>query len=215
MATALATATDEAPRVFLVDDHAAARRSLGRVLGRAGYRVEAFASARAFLDSGSHRSAVACLVLDVFMPGLDGLALQQELARLDAGIPIIFITGDGSVEASVRAMRAGAFDFLPKPVAASVLLESVRCALDCAEKGRVARAELAAMRERARRLTPREHEVMELVVEGLLNKQVAGALGVSEKTVKIHRARVMEKTEARSLPELVRFAWRLGIPATP
>ena len=110
-------------------------------------------------------------------------------------------------------MKAGAFDFLPKPVAAAVLLESVRCALDCAVKARAVRAELAAIRERERRLTPREHEVMALVVEGLLNKQVAGALGVSEKTVKIHRARVMEKTEARSLPDLVRFAARLGIPA--
>jgi len=179
----------------------------------AGYRVEPFASARAFLGSGRHEGATGCLVLDLFMPEPDGLALQAELARLDAAVPIIFITASGSIEASVRAMKAGAFDFLPKPVASGVLLESVRCALEWAVKARAARAELAAMRERERRLTPREHEVMALVVEGLLNKQVAGALGVSEKTVKIHRARVMEKTEARSLPDLVRFAARLGIPA--
>ena len=205
----------EAPRVFLVDDDAPVRRALERVLAGAGHRVEPFASARAFLDSGQHAGAVACLVLDMLMPELDGLALQAELKRLDAAIPIIFVTGSASVEASVRAMKAGAFDFLSKPVAAPVLLESVRCALDCAIAARAARDELAAMRELERRLTRREHEVMALVVEGLLNKQVAGELGVSEKTVKIHRARVMEKTRARSLPDLVRFAARLGIPATP
>lgn len=205
----------EAPRVFLVDDDARVRRALERVLAGAGHRVEPFASARAFLDSGQHAGAVACLVLDMLMPELDGLALQAELKRLDAAIPIIFVTGSASVEASVRAMKAGAFDFLSKPVAAPVLLESVRCALDCAIAARAARDELAAMRELERRLTRREHEVMALVVEGLLNKQVAGELGVSEKTVKIHRARVMEKTRARSLPDLVRFAARLGIPATP
>jgi len=215
MATIIPPAADPAPRVFLVDDHAPLRRALERVLCAAGHWVESFASAREFLASGRHEGATACLLLDILMPELDGLGLQAELAKLDAAIPIIFITGNGSIEASVRAMKAGAFDFLPKPVAAPVLLESVRCALDCALAARAARDELAAIRALERRLTPREHEVMELVVEGLLNKQVAGELGVSEKTVKIHRARVMEKTRARSLPDLVRFAARLGIPATP
>jgi len=214
MGTTPYPAPDEA-RVFLVDDHASVRRSLGRVLRAAGHRVEPFSSAREFLASGSHAGAIGCLLLDLCMPEQDGLALQAELAKLDAAIPIVFITGNASVEASVRAMRAGAFDFLAKPVAARVLLGTVRCALERAVKARAARAELAAMRALEQRLTRREHEVMSLVVEGLLNKQVAGELGVSEKTVKIHRARVMEKTRARSLPDLVRFAARLGIPSAP
>jgi FixJ family two-component response regulator len=213
MGTTGIPARTDAPRVFLLDDDASVRRSLERVLRRAGHWVESFASAREFLAGERHVGATACLVLDLFMPELGGLALQAEMKRLDAAIPIIFITGNGSVEASVRAMKAGAFDFLAKPVAAPVLLESVRAALDCAVVARAVRVELAAMRAIEGRLTPREHEVMELVVEGLLNKQVAGELGVSEKTVKIHRARVMEKTEAQSLPDLVRFAARLGIPA--
>jgi len=202
-----------APLVFLVDDDASVRRSLERVLRQAGHRVESFASAREFLASDRHVGATACLLLDLFMPGLDGLALQAELKRLDAAIPIIFITGNGTVPHSVLAMKAGAFDFLPKPVAAAVLLESVRAALDFASQARAEHERMQAMRAVEERLTRREREVMALVVEGLLNKQVAGELGVSEKTVKIHRARVMEKTEARTLPDLVRFAARLGIPA--
>jgi FixJ family two-component response regulator len=215
MGTMPPPAPDEAPRVFLVDDHASVRRSLERVLRAAGYRVESFSSARMFLASGCHAGATGCLLLDLCMPELDGLALQAELARLDAALAIVFITGNASVEASVRAMRAGAVDFLAKPVAASILLESVRRALARAVNARAARAELAAIRALEQSLTRREHEVMKLVVEGLLNKQVAGELGVSEKTVKIHRARVMEKTRARSLPDLVRFAARLGIPSAP
>lgn len=212
MDTAVSAGAD-APVVFLLDDDASVRRAFERVLRRAGHRVEPFASAHEFLAGDRHVGATACLVLDLNMPGLDGLALQAELKRLDAAIPIIFISGNGTIADSVRAMKSGAFDFLPKPVAAPVLLESVRAALDCAMRARGVRAEIAAMRALEDRLTRREHEVMELVVEGLLNKQVAGALGVSEKTVKIHRARVMEKTEARTLPDLVRFAARLGIPA--
>jgi FixJ family two-component response regulator len=198
--------------VFLVDDDAPVRRSLERLLRSAGWSVEAFPSALQFLASGRHVSATACLVLDVLMPDLDGLELQRELKRADAALPIVFISGHGDIPTSVKAMKAGAVDFLAKPVHADVLFAAVERALARAVAERALRDELESIRTLARHLTPREHQVMELVVTGRLNKQIADELGASEKTIKIHRARVMEKMEARSLPELVRLASRLGVP---
>jgi FixJ family two-component response regulator len=212
MGTPQAATGHEPCRVFLVDDDPSVRRSLERLLRSSGHEVESFASAREFLLS-DHGVGAACLLLDLCMPEFDGFELQAELERIGREIPVIFVTGNGNLSVGVRAMKAGAFDFLPKPVNAPALLASVDSALQRALETAKQSALLAALRLVERRLTPREHEVMGLVVEGLLNKQIAAKLGVSEKTVKIHRARVMEKTEVRSLADLVRFAARLGIPA--
>jgi len=198
--------------VFLVDDDFSVRRALTRLIKSAGYDVQAFASAREFLD---HRRAtdqiVACLVLDVRMPGLSGLDLQHELQATNTSLPIIFVTGHGDIPMSVKAMKDGAVDFLPKPVKDSVLLKSIDQALARAELEKGERQELDNLQRGFNSLTSREKEVMSLVVRGLLNKQIAFQLGTVEKTVKVHRARVMEKMKVQSLAELVRIAARLGI----
>jgi FixJ family two-component response regulator len=199
--------------VFLVDDDASVRKALTRLVRSAGYDAEPFASARDFLDNSRLGArGAACLVLDVRMPGLSGLELQHELQAANAVLPIIFITGHGDIPMSVKAMKDGAVDFLPKPVKDKVLLEAIERALARADHERVQRAELEDIQRRVESLTSREREVMDLVVRGLLNKQVAFELGTVEKTVKVHRARVMEKMEVRSLAELVRIAERVGIP---
>lgn len=198
--------------VFLVDDDASVRKALSRLLKSAGYQVQSFASAREFLEA--HVAEVAdqgCLVLDVSMPGLNGFDLQKKLAATSAVLPVIFITGHGDIPMSVRAMKAGAVDFLPKPVNDKTLLAAVEQALARAEREVGERTELASVQRRVASLTPREREVMALVVRGFLNKQIAFELGTVEKTVKVHRARVMEKMAARSLPELVRLAERAGM----
>jgi FixJ family two-component response regulator len=198
--------------VFLVDDNASVRRALTRLIKSAGYNVQAFASAREFLD---HRrvsgEGISCLVLDVRMPGLSGLDLQHELQAMNTLLPIIFITGHGDIPMSVKAIKDGAVDFLPKPVKDRVLLNAIEQALarGALEQGK--RQEVEDLQKRLNTLTPREREVMSLVVRGLLNKQIAFELGTVEKTVKVHRARVMEKMEAQSLPELVRIAERIGV----
>jgi len=196
--------------VFVVDDDASVRKSLTRLLEAAGYSVGAFASAREFLEA-ARTPAPCCLVLDVRMPGTTGLDLQKTLAQAVHRIPIVFVTGHGDIPTSVRAMKAGAIDFLTKPYAAKDLLDAIRRGLDkdTRELGREARTQ--SIHARVEKLTPRERQVFALVVTGMLNKQIAAQLGVVEKTVKVHRARVMEKMRAGSVAELVRLADDVGV----
>lgn len=192
-------------RVFLVDDQAAVRKAMARLLASAGYEVEAYESARVFLDSGM-ADAAGCLVLDLAMPEMDGLALQQALT--DSLLPVIFLTGHGDIASGVQAMKAGAFDFLTKPVDGAMLLAAVHGALDQNRAARVDRAECDELRVRLASLTPREREVLGLLVEGKLNKQIAAQLGIVEKTIKVHRARVLAKMKVRSSTALVRLVDR-------
>ena len=199
-----------APMVFVVDDEPSVRRSLTRLLASAGYTVEAFASAREFLARAPY-AGPCCLVLDVRMPGLSGLELQETLAAAGRRMSIVFVTGHVDVPMSVRAMKRGAADLLTKPVDDKVLLAAIQRALakDVADLGEEAR--VADVRKRVKLLSPRETEVFALVVTGMLNKQIAAALGISEKTIKVHRARVMEKMRAGSVAELVRLADLAGV----
>ena len=199
-----------APMVFVVDDDPSVRRSLTRLLTSAGYTVEAFASAKEFLAREPY-AGPCCLVLDVRMPGLSGLELQETLAAAGRRMSIVFVTGHIDVPMSVRAMKRGAADLLTKPVDDKDFLAAIhRClAKDVADLGEEAR--VAEVRKRVKLLSPRETEVFALVVTGMLNKQIASALGISEKTIKVHRARVMEKMRARSVAELVRLADRVGV----
>jgi FixJ family two-component response regulator len=197
--------------VFVVDDDAPLRESLKNLIRSVGLRVEAFASAQEFLRT-KRPDLAGCLVLDVRLPGLSGLDLQKRIAEAEMEIPIIFITGHGDIPMTVQAMKAGAVEFLTKPFRDQDLLDAIQRALERDRKARERRAEIEALRRRFDSLTPREREVMGLVVTGLLNKQVAGELGTSETTVKIHRHQVMEKMGAGSLVELVRMADRIGIP---
>ena len=199
--------------VFVVDDDASVRKSLSRVISEAGYRVQAYASPGDFL-ARRPEPGPSCLVLDVRMPGITGLELQQTLAGAVHEIPIVFITGHGDIPMSVKAMKAGAVDFLTKPFAAKDLLDAIRRAVakDTRDLGTEAREE--EIRARVKLLTPRESQVFALVVTGMLNKQIASELGVGEKTVKVHRARVMEKMQAGSVAALVRLADAAGIIVT-
>ena len=201
------------PEVFLVDDDPSVRRALARLIKSAGHQVQTFASAREFLATRADGQEAACLVLDVRMPGLSGTDLQRELQILNRSVPIVFITGHGNIPMSVQAMKAGAVDFLPKPVKDTDLLRAIEQALARAVRDRAERNELEDVLERVEKLTPREREVMVLVVRGLLNKQIAFELGTVEKTIKVHRARVMEKMQVDSLANLVRLAEKVGIPA--
>jgi FixJ family two-component response regulator len=191
------------PLVFIVDDDDAVRRALTRLIQSAGYRVAAYGSAREFLAEARAAQAPACVVLDVQLPDLNGLELQREI---DASLPIIFLTGYGDIAMTVGAIKAGATDFLTKPVQDVDLLRAIELALQRSTELSTAMHELDELRSRVGRLTPREREVMDLVVLGRLNKQVACELGTVEKTVKAHRARVMQKMEVNSLAELVRVA---------
>jgi len=197
------------PMVFVVDDDPSVRKSLTRLLAAAKYTVEAFASAREFLAREPY-AGPSCLVLDVQMPGLTGLALQEALAAVGRRMSIVFVSGHVNVPMSVKAMKGGAVDLLTKPVDDTDLLKAIQRAVvkDAKDLGR--EAGVAEIQERVKRLTAREAEVFALVVTGMLNKQIAAALGIGEKAVKVHRARVMEKLQARSVAELVRLADRAG-----
>ncbi len=196
--------------VFVVDDDAPLRDSLADLLRSIGLRVKTFASAQEFLQS-KRPNVPSCLVLDVRLKGLSGLDLQRRLIEGDIKIPIIFITGHGDIPMAVQAMKAGALEFLRKPFRDQDLLDAVQQALERDRKACEQRAEVVELRKRFDSLTPREREVMALVTAGLLNKQVAGELGTSEASVKVHRQHVMEKIGADSLAELVRMADKLGI----
>jgi FixJ family two-component response regulator len=205
--------TDSRPHVFVVDDDPSVRKALGRLLRSAGFQTDTFDSAQEFLRHPRYQ-APACLVLDVQMPGLDGLELQRSLAEANVALPIVFITGHGDIPMSVRAMKVGAVDFLPKPFEDHQLLTAVRQAIAKDAKTRAGRVEVSTLRRRAESLTSRESEVMTLVATGLLNKQVGHRMGVCEKTVKVHRAQVMRKMQAKSLAELVRMVEKID-PETP
>lgn len=196
--------------VFVVDDDASVLRSLERLLRAAEYAVEAYASPQAFLEQ-ANMERPGCGVVDLRMPDLGGLDLQEELTRRGLAIPLVFLTGHGDVPSSVRAMKAGAVDFLSKPCDDADLLAAVERALARDAEARAARAEAAAIQARFAVLTPRERQVCSLVAQGLLNKQIAAALGTAEKTVKIHRGRLMEKLGVESVAALVRFVDRLHV----
>jgi len=198
------------PIVFIVDDDLSVRRSTERLIRSAGLKVEAFASAREFLNH-RHPEGPACLVLDVRMPGLSGMDLQHELNESGIHIPIIFVTGHGDIPMSVRAMKAGAVEFLTKPFRSRNLLDAVRAAIERDRSNSRERSQIGEVREHYDQLTPREREVMALVVAGLLNKQVAGELATTERTIKFHRAHIMQKMGATSLADLVRMAEKLGV----
>jgi FixJ family two-component response regulator len=202
--------TADAPVVYIVDDDASVRKSLTRVVAAAGYQVHAFASARDYL-AREPSGGPSCLVLDVRMPGLTGLDLQKALAGGEHRTAIIFITGHGDIAMSVTAMKAGAVDFLTKPFAGKDLLDAIQRALAKDTRDLGSEARVAEIRDRIKLLTPRETEVFALVVTGMLNKQIASQLGIAEKTVKVHRARVMEKMRAGSVAELVRLADAAGV----
>jgi FixJ family two-component response regulator len=199
--------------VFVVDDDRSVRRSTERLVRSAGFGGRGFATGQEFLDfiGAARVKGPACLVLDVRLPGLSGLDLQRELTRIGARIPIIFLTGRGSIPMSVRAMKEGAVEFLTKPVRSQDLLVAIRAAIAGDRARQEERREAVELRGRYARLTVREREVMTHVVAGLLNKQIAGELGASERTVKFHRAHVMKKMQVNSLADLVRIAARLGL----
>ena len=198
------------PVVRVVDDDASFRTAVTRLLRAAKYRVRGYGSAREFLDSDP-RSEPGCILLDLKMPGVSGFELQESLAAVEERLPVIFLSGHGTIPASVRAMKAGAVDFLTKPVRREVLLPAVENALDVDAKRRAARAHLIELKNRYENLTPREREVLAHVVGGKLNKLIAFDLGTKERTIKAHRASIMEKLRVQSVAELARLAQELGI----
>jgi len=196
--------TEAAPVVFVVDDDPSVRRAIKRLVESVGLRVEAFGSAQDFLRN-EPPDTPSCLVLDVRLPGISGLDFQRQLAETNIHIPIVFITAHGDIPMTVRAMKAGAIEFLTKPFRDQDLLDAIQLALERDKTRRVQEAEVAKLRERYESLTSREREVLPLVVSGLLNKQIAAEIGTSEPTVKVHRSQLMRKMGAESLAELVRM----------
>jgi FixJ family two-component response regulator len=198
------------PVIFLVDDDPSVRKSLSRLISSAGFPVEAFSSAREFLNRNPSDDS-GCLLLDIRMPGIDGIELQEELILTGNPMPIIFMSAHASVPISVKAMKGGAVDFLTKPFSADELVSVLKSAVDKVVKKRGEDFQIQEIKKHVANLTAREYEVFKLVVQGFLNKQIGSQLGISEKTVKVHRSRVMEKMHASSLAELVLFAQRAGI----
>lgn len=205
---------DDPSWAFVVDDDDSVRRALERLLRTAGIQVKAFSSATEFL-AFQRPEAPSCLVLDLQLPGLDGLQLQESLKAQQGVLPIVFISGHGDVPTSVRAMKAGAVDFLPKPFSDEELLTAVRQAIEADSRARTQTINSSAIRQRFETLSPREQQVLAYVVGGMLNKQIARRLGITEKTVKVHRGQAMRKMQCRSLAELVRYAEKLGIDGPP
>jgi FixJ family two-component response regulator len=203
--------TEAPPIVYVVDDDPSVRRAIKRLIESEGLRVELFGSAPEFLQ-GRRPDAPSCLVLDIKLPGISGLDFQRQLAEADIRIPIIFITGHGDIPMTVRAMKAGAVEFLTKPFRDEDLLDAIRLSLQRDRTRRQQESEIAALRERFESLTPREREILPLVVSGRPNKQIAADLGTSEITIKVHRGSVMRKMQADSLADLVSMAGRLGLP---
>ncbi len=206
-------APSDAPCIYVVDDDQSVREALGGLFRSVGYRVQLFGSTAEFMKVQPVNTS-RCLVLDVRLPGVSGLELQNHLNREEIHIPIIFMTGHGDIPMSVRAMKAGAIDFLSKPFRDQDMLDAVAHALDTDRKRRYADQSVSAVRAAFESLTAREREVMQLVTSGLMNKQVAGQLDLSEITVKIHRGNVMKKMAAQSLADLVRMAELLGLGST-
>jgi RNA polymerase sigma factor (sigma-70 family) len=196
--------------VFVVDDDPSVRSAIKRLIGSMGLQVELFGSAQEFLAS-KLPNVPSCLVLDIRLPGISGLALQRQLAEANVQIPIIFITAHGDVPMTVRAMKAGAVEFLTKPFCDQDLLDAIHLALERDRARRQREAEIATLRERFKSLSPREREVVAMVVSGMLNKQIAAEIGTTENTVKVHRSRAMEKMQAKSLAGLVKMVERLEI----
>jgi RNA polymerase sigma factor (sigma-70 family) len=199
--------------VFVVDDDDSLREALKRLIRSIGLQVEVFASAEEFLRR-KQQDVPGCLILDIRLRGISGLDFQRKLAEANIPIPIIFITGHGDIPMSVRAMKAGAVEFLTKPFRDQDLLDAIQVGLERDQARRQREAEIAILQERFEGLTPREREVLPLVASGLPNKQVAAEIGTSETTVKVHRSQLMRKMAANSLPELVRMAEKMGIPTT-
>jgi len=203
--------TSSVGTVFVVDDDESVRTALKRLLTSTGHKVFTFSSAEEFFKHDHCFDVCGCLVLDIRMPGLSGLELQDQMAVAGISIPIIFITGHGNVPTSVRALKAGAVDFLEKPFDDLVLLNTIHRAIAKDTRAKQAQSKIKAINQRVSSLTPREKEVFTLVVTGMLNKQVAFELGTSEKTIKVHRARVMQKMSAESFADLVRLAEKSGV----
>jgi RNA polymerase sigma factor (sigma-70 family) len=199
------------PIVFVVDDDPSVQRAIKRLIGSVGLRVELFGSAQDFL-ARKNPDVPSCLVLDIRLPGMSGLDFQRQLADANLHIPIVFVTAHGDIPMTVRAMKAGAVEFLTKPFRDQDLLDAIQLALEKDRERRRIEVEMAPLRERFESLSPREREVVELVVSGMLNKQIAAQLGTAENTVKVHRSRAMEKMRADSLPDLVKMIHRLQIP---
>ncbi|HMH00944.1 MAG TPA: response regulator transcription factor, partial [Terriglobales bacterium] len=202
--------TEAAPVVFVVDDDPSVRRAIKRLVESVGLQVELFGSAQEFLRS-KRPNAPSCLVLDIRLPGISGLDFQRELADANIHIPIIFITAHGDIPMTVRAMKAGAVEFLTKPFRDQDLLDAVHVALERDRARRQREAEIAVLRDRFESLTPREREVLPWVVAGLVSKQIADAIGATEATVKVHRSQLMRKMGASSLADLVRMAEKMGL----
>ncbi len=201
------------PTIFVIDDDASIRKSLSRLLRSADYTVETFPSAEEFLRR-EHFDGVGCILLDVKMPGLSGIDLQEELSKADYHMPIIFITGHGNIPMSVQAMKKGAVDFLTKPFDGKELLQAIAKAIEKDAYAKAEYDETLEIRRRIELLTPREKEMLRYVITGMLNKQIALKLDITEKTVKVHRGRIMEKLHVNSVAELVRLAEKAGIKPT-